>query len=42
MPETKMITPLLVAQIVRNFVAHNPISPGELPNLIAMVHRSFT
>jgi predicted transcriptional regulator len=34
MPETKMITPLLVA--------HNPISPGELPNLIAMVHRSFT
>jgi predicted transcriptional regulator len=32
---------LLVAQIVRGFVAHNTIPPGELPNLIATVHSSF-
>ena len=42
MPDTKTIDPLLVAQIVRNYVAHNGIPSGELPNLIATVHRSLT
>ena len=41
MPETKTIDPLLVAQIVRSYVAHNGIAASELPNLITTVHRSF-
>jgi predicted transcriptional regulator len=41
MPETKTINPLLVAQIVRNYVAHNGVVPADLPNLIATVHRSL-
>jgi len=36
-----MIAPLLVAQIVRSFVARNAIPPSDLPNLIATVQRSF-
>jgi predicted transcriptional regulator len=41
MPEAKTIDPLLVAQIVRSYVAHNSIPPSELPNLIATVHLSL-
>jgi len=41
MPGPSKIDPLLVAQIVRNYVAHNGIPSGELPNLIATVHRSL-
>ena len=41
MPEPKSMGPLLVAQIVRSYVAHNGIPSGELPNLIATVHRSL-
>jgi len=41
MPEAKTIDPLLVTQIVRNYVGHNRISAGELPNLIATVHQSL-
>src|ERR1700733_2406188 len=41
MPETKTIDPLLVTQIVRSYVAHNRLSAGELPNLIAAVHGSL-
>jgi len=41
MPETKTIDPSLVTEIVRSYVAHNTIAAGELPNLIAIVHRSL-
>ena len=41
MPETKTIDPLLVAQIVRNYVSNNGMPPGELPNLIATVHQAL-
>ena len=41
MPEPRKIDPLLVAQIVRNYVAHNGIASDEFPNLIATVHRSL-
>jgi MucR family transcriptional regulator, transcriptional regulator of exopolysaccharide biosynthesis len=42
MPETKTSGTSLVAQIVRNYVAHNTIAPGELPDLISTVYRSLT
>ena len=41
MTETKTIDPTLVAKIVGSYVKHNEIPPGELPNLIAVVHRSL-
>jgi len=41
MPQAKTVDPSLVAQIVRGYVAHNSIAAGELPNLIATVHRSL-
>ena len=41
MSDTKTVNPLLVAQIVRNYVAHNRVPAGELPNLIATVHLSL-
>jgi predicted transcriptional regulator len=41
MPEAKIIHPSLVAQIVRGYVAQNTIAAGELPNLIATIHRSL-
>jgi predicted transcriptional regulator len=41
MPETKTDAPSLVAEIVGAYVAHNTIAAGELPNLIATVHRSL-
>jgi len=41
MPETKTIDPRLVAQIVRRYVAHNTVAAGDLPNLIATIHRSL-
>lgn len=42
MPEAKTTNPHLVSQIVRSFVAHNHIAAGDLPNLIATVHRSLS
>jgi predicted transcriptional regulator len=41
MPEVKTIDTSFVAQIVRSYVAHNSIAAGELPNLIATIHRSL-
>jgi predicted transcriptional regulator len=41
MSEAKTIDPLLVTQIVRSYVAHNRLSAGELPDLIAAVHGSL-
>jgi predicted transcriptional regulator len=41
MAESKTIDPYLVAAIVGGYVAHNSIAPGELPNLISVVHRSL-
>ncbi|HTV26204.1 MAG TPA: MucR family transcriptional regulator [Xanthobacteraceae bacterium] len=41
MPDTKTVDPLLVAQIVRNYVSYNGIPAGELANLIASVHRAL-
>lgn len=41
MPEPKTIDPRLVAEIVGRYVAHNRIAVGELPNLIAIIHRSL-
>jgi predicted transcriptional regulator len=41
MPESKTIDPALVAKIVLGYVAHNSIPAGELPILIATVHRSL-
>ena len=37
----KTIDPGLVAKIVGSYIEHNEIPPGELPNLIAVVHRSL-
>src|SRR6266567_4780943 len=42
MADRKTIDPGLVAKIVGSYVKHNEIPPGELPNLIAVVHRSLT
>ncbi len=41
MPEAKTIDPSLITEIVRSYVAHNTIAAGELPNLIAAIHRSL-
>jgi len=41
MTESKTIDPRLVAQIVRRYVAHNKIPASDLPNLIAIIHRSL-
>jgi predicted transcriptional regulator len=41
MPDTKTVDPALVSRIVSRYVAHNTIAAGELPNLIANVHRSL-
>jgi MucR family transcriptional regulator, transcriptional regulator of exopolysaccharide biosynthesis len=41
MADRKTIDPGLVAKIVGSYVKHNEIPPGELPNLIAVVHRSL-
>jgi predicted transcriptional regulator len=41
MSEAKTIDPSIVTEIVRSYVAHNTIAAGELPNLIATVHRSL-
>jgi predicted transcriptional regulator len=40
--EGKTIDPHLVAEIVGRYVAHNSIAASDLPNLIAVVHRSLT
>ena len=41
MPETKTIDPRFVAEIVSRYVAHNTVAAGDLPNLIAIIHRSL-
>lgn len=41
MADLKTIDPGLVAKIVGSYIKHNEIPPGELPNLIAVVHRSL-
>jgi predicted transcriptional regulator len=41
MAESKTIDPGLVAEIVGRYVAHNHITAGELPDLIAIIHRSL-
>jgi len=41
MADLKTIDPGLVAKIVGSFIKHNEIPPGELPNLVAIVHRSL-
>jgi predicted transcriptional regulator len=41
MAESKTIDPHLVAEIVGGYIAHNKIAAGELPDLIAVVHRSL-
>jgi len=41
MPETKSINASLVTEIVRGYVANNPLAASDLPNLITIVHRSL-
>ena len=41
MSEAKRVDSSLVTEIVRGYVANNTIAAGELPNLIATVHRSL-
>ena len=41
MADLKTIDPGHVAKIVGSYIKHNEIPPGELPNLIAVVHRSL-
>ena len=41
MAESKTIDPRVVAEIVGSYVSHNSIAAGELPNLIAIIHRSL-
>jgi predicted transcriptional regulator len=41
MPETKTIDPRFVAEIVGGYVSHNSIAASDLPNLIALIHRSL-
>jgi predicted transcriptional regulator len=41
MAESQTIDPCLVAEIVGSYVSHNNIAAGELPNLIATIHRSL-
>jgi predicted transcriptional regulator len=42
MAETKTVDPSLVAEIVGRYVSHNIVAASDLPNLIAVVHRSLT
>jgi predicted transcriptional regulator len=37
----EMINPRLVAEIVGRYVAHNTVAASDLPNLIAVIHRSL-
>jgi predicted transcriptional regulator len=39
--EFKTIDPRPVAEIVGSYVSHNSIAASELPNLIAIIHRSL-
>ena len=39
--EAQTIDPRLVAEIVGSYLSHNSIAAGELPNLIAIIHRSL-
>jgi predicted transcriptional regulator len=41
MPQAKTIDPRLIAKIVGRYVTHNKIATGDLPNLVAIVHRSL-
>ena len=41
MPEARTVDPHLVAQIVQNYVEHNTVPAGALPDLIAAVHGSL-
>jgi predicted transcriptional regulator len=41
MAETKTVSPRLVAKIVGRYVEHNTVAAGDLPNLIAIIHRSL-
>jgi predicted transcriptional regulator len=41
MAETKTVDPRLVAEIVGRYVSHNSIAVSDLPNLIAVIHRSL-
>jgi hypothetical protein len=40
MAEGKTIDPRVIAEIAGRYVAHNTVAPGELPNIIAIIHRS--
>jgi len=39
--ETKGASPHLVAKIIASYVSHHNLSPDQIPELIASVHRSF-
>src|SRR5215469_14482807 len=39
--DTKNVSPLLTAKIVRSYVRHNTVAASQLPDLIATVHRSL-
>jgi predicted transcriptional regulator len=41
MTESKVISPHLVAQIVRRYLERTQIAAGDLPHLIATVHQSL-
>ena len=41
MAEAKTIDPRLVAQIVGRYVAHNTVAAEDLPNVIAIIHRTL-
>jgi predicted transcriptional regulator len=41
MPETKTVDPRLVAQIAGRYVAHNTVAMSDLPNVIALIHRTL-
>jgi predicted transcriptional regulator len=41
MAESKTIDPRLVAQIVGRYVEHNTVAAADLPNVIAIIHRSL-
>jgi predicted transcriptional regulator len=42
MPKSERVDPHLVAKIVRGYVAHNRIDPGELGGLMSSVHRALS
>src|SRR5215469_925846 len=39
--DTKKVSPLLTAEILGSYLRHNKVDAGQLPDLIATVHRSL-